>query len=300
MYINSKKGVFILGKIISALSRDGSVMCYAADTTDIIARAERLHQTSATVTAGLGRLLTAASLMGCQMKGEQDSLTLRIKGDGPAGSLIAVSDSSGNVRGYPENPVVEIPLNQYGKLDVAGAVGKQGMLHVMRDLGMKEPYIGTTPLVSGEIAEDITYYYAISEQIPTVCALGVLVNTDLTVIAAGGFLAQLLPGAPQEHIDVLERNVNALPSVTGMLSAGKTPEEIALAVLDGLDAELLSDFPVEYRCNCTRERVERALISLGRKELLAMADEQDVTEVDCHFCNRKYRFNPGELRGLAE
>ncbi len=214
--------------------------------------------------------------------------------------MIAVSDSAGNVRGYPENPVVEIPLNSHGKLDVAGAVGKNGMLHIMRDLGLKEPYIGVTPIVSGEIAEDIAYYYAMSEQIPTVCALGVLVNTDLTVLAAGGFLAQLLPGAPEGHIDLLERNVNALPPVTTMLREGKTPEQIALAVLDGLDAEIISEFPVEYRCDCTRARVERALISLGAAELRQMAEEEKATKVDCHFCNRKYRFNKAELTALAD
>ena len=288
-----------MGKIVSLLSADGMVMCHAADTTDIVSRAEYVHQTSAVVTAGLGRLLTAASLMGFRLKAEDDSLTLRIKGDGPVGTLIAVSDSQGNVRGYPENPVVELPLNEHGKLDVAGAVGKDGMLYVMRDFGMHEPYIGTTPIVSGEIAEDIAYYYATSDQIPTVCALGVLVDTDLTVISAGGFIAQLLPGASEAHIEQLEKNVNSLPSITEMLSSGKTTEEIAGAVLSGFEPVKTDEIAVEYQCKCSRERVEKALISLGREELLAMAEEQDKTVVDCHFCNKKYRFSVAEIKVLA-
>lgn len=288
-----------MGKIVSAIARDGSAVCRAIDSTDIAYLAEQLHRTSATVTAALGRLLTAASLMGGELKGENDSLTLRLNGGGPVGAVIAVSDSGGNVRGYVENPVVEIPLNAHGKLDVAGAVGKSGFLHVLKDVGAKEPYIGSTPIVSGEIAEDITHYYALSEQIPTVCALGVLVDKDLTVLSAGGFIAQLLPGAPEETADRLEQTIRALPPVTSLLQSGKTPEEIALMVLNGFDPDIVGEFPVEYRCNCTRERVERALISIGRDELLKMAAEQPVTEADCHFCNRKYRFNPDELRALA-
>lgn len=288
-----------MGKTVSAIANDGSIMCYAIDSTDIIYRAERLHRTSATVTAALGRLLTAASLMGCQLKGEKDSLTLKIKGGGPSGSLIAVSDSSGNVKGYPENPIVEIPLNAHGKLDVAGAVGKEGALYVMKDLGLKEPYIGHSPIVSGEIAEDITYYYAMSEQIPTVCALGVLVNPDLTVKAAGGFIAQLLPGAPEESIAILENNINSMLSVTQLLEQGKTPEQIALDVLSGLEPNLVSSFETAYKCDCSRERVEKALISLGTEELKEMAVDVKPTEVDCHFCNKKYRFNAKELTELA-
>lgn len=288
-----------MGKIVSALAADGSVMCHAIDSTDIAARAEQLHRTSATVTAALGRLLTAASLMGSMLKGEDDSLTLRLNGDGPSGVVIAVSDSDGNVRGYVENPIVEIPLNQYGKLDVAGAVGKNGSLFVMRDLGLKEPYISQTPIVSGEIAEDITHYYASSEQVPTVCALGVLVDTNLTVLHAGGFLVQLLPGAPDSTIDRLEQTLKSIPPVTKMLAEGKTPADIALAALAGFEPNIVGEFDVAYRCNCSRERVERALVSLGSAELHAMAEEQPVTEVDCHFCNKKYRFSPDELRGLA-
>lgn len=289
-----------MATIVSALAADGSVMCHAIDSTDIAARAERLHRTSATVTAALGRLLTAASLMGNMLKGEKDSLTLRLNGDGPAGALIAVSDSCGNVRGYAQNPIVEIPLNRYGKLDVAGAVGKTGSLYVMRDLGLREPYISQTPIVSGEIAEDITHYYAASEQVPTVCALGVLVAPELHVLNAGGFLVQLLPGAPESTIDRLEQTLDTLEPVTRMLSAGKSARDIALLALAGFDPAVVGEFAVEYRCDCSRERVERALLSLGREELRKMAGEQPVTEVDCHFCNRKYRFSPEELRAMAD
>lgn len=288
-----------MGKIISALAADGSVMCHAIDSTDMVAYAERVHRTSATVTAAMGRLMTATSLMGNMLKGKDDSVTVRLNGDGPVGVVIAVSDSDGNVRGYVENPVVEIPLNQYGKLDVAGAVGKQGNLFVMRDLGLKEPYITQTPIVSGEIAEDITHYYATSEQVPTVCALGVLVNTDLTVICAGGFLVQLLPGAPEETIDLLEKTIQKIPPVTQLLSDGFTAEQIALMALEGFDPNIVGRYDVEYRCNCSRERVDKALISIGKVDLLKMAEEQPVTEVDCHFCNKKYRYSPKELREMA-
>jgi molecular chaperone Hsp33 len=289
-----------MGVIVTAITKDGGAFCHAIDSTDICNRAESIHRTSATVTAALGRLLTASSLMGAMLKEEKASLTLRLQGDGPAGSIIAVSDSHGNVRGYVQNPVVEIPLNDKGKLDVAGAVGKNGNLFVMKDFGYGEPYIGQIPIVSGEIAEDITHYYAVSEQIPTVCALGVLVAPDLKVMAAGGFIAQLLPGAGDDVIDALESNVMGLPAITAMLRDGLTAQDIAQRVLAGMEPEILDSTKVEYRCNCTRERVERALITLGREELEAMAAEKPVTEVDCHFCNKKYRFRPAELRALIK
>jgi len=288
-----------MAKFISAMAKSGDVICYVIDSTDIAARAERIHRTSAAVTAALGRLLTAASLMGARLKGEKDSLTIQLKGGGPAGSFLAVGEPSGNVRGYVQNPVVELPLNEHGKLDVAGVVGREGYLHVVRDFGFGEPYIGNTPIVSGEIAEDITHYYAASEQIPTVCALGVLVNTDLTVLKAGGFLVQLLPGAREDVIEKLESNVNAMPPITQILSEGKTPEDIADMLLAGFEYDILERRTVGYRCDCSRERVERALITLGTADLAQMAQEQPVTKVECHFCPKIYRFNPDEIRGLA-
>jgi len=281
------------------MSKSGDVICYVTDSTGIAARAEQIHKTSAAVTAALGRLLTAASLMGARLKGEKDSLTIQLKGNGPAGSFLAVAEPSGNVRGYVQNPVVELPLNQHGKLDVAGVVGREGYLHIIRDFGFGEPYIGNTPIVSGEIAEDITHYYASSEQTPTVCALGVLVNTDLTVLKAGGFLVQLLPGANEDVIEKLESNVNTMPPITGLLSEGKTPDDIAAMLLDGFGYDILERRTVEYRCDCSRDRVERALITIGADDLDKMASEQPVTEVTCHFCPKIYRFNPDEIRSLA-
>ena len=288
-----------MANYISAMAKSGNIICYVIDSTDIAARAEQIHKTSAAVTAALGRLLTAASLMGARLKGETDSLTLQLKGNGPARSFLAVGEPSGDVRGYVQNPVVELPLNQYGKLDVAGVVGREGYLHVVRDFGFGEPYIGNTPIVSGEIAEDITHYYATSEQTPTVCALGVLVNTDLTVLKAGGFLVQLLPGAEEDVIEKLEANVNALPPITRLLSEGKSPDDIAALLLGGFGYDILERRTVGYRCDCSRGRVERALITLGADDLMQMAQEQPVTEVDCHFCPKIYRFNPDELRSLA-
>ena len=215
-----------MGKIVRTLSKDGLVLCCAVDSTDAISRMEQIHKTSAVVTAAEGRLLTAASIIGTMLKSTKDSVTLRMEGNGPAGMLIAVSDGTGNVKGYVGNPVVEIPLNRQGKLDVAGAVGNDGFLYVIKDMGMKEPYIGQVPIISGEIAEDITNYYATSEQIPTVCGLGVLVNPDLSVSAAGGYLLQLLPGAGEETISRVEENIKKLPPVSTMIRQGMTPERL--------------------------------------------------------------------------
>ena len=285
-----------MGRVLRAISENGGVVMTAIDSTDIVARAEQIHESSAVVTAALGRLLTAASIMGCGLKGKEQSVTLRLSGGGPAGNVIAVSDAWGNVRGTVSQPVVELPLNPYGKLDVGGAVGRDGTLTVIRDTGMKDPYVGSVPLVSGEVAEDVTAYYAASEQVPTVCALGVLVNPDLTVRAAGGFLVQLLPGALEEEIEQLEGNLKELPSVTQMLEGGMSLEQIIERVLDGFAPNILDEFPVEYRCNCSRQRVEKALLSLGNEELQEMIDEGEPVEVCCHFCERKYNFTQEELK----
>lgn len=281
------------------ISVDGTLTVMAVDSTDIINRMEQIHQTSAVTSAALGRLLTAASMMGAVLKGKDHSITLRINGDGPAGSVIAVSDSSGNVRGYVSNPIVEIPLNEKGKLDVAGAVGKDGTLTVMKDLGMKEPYIGQIPIVSGEIAEDITNYYATSEQTPTVCALGVLVNPDLSIKAAGGFIIQLLPTAMDDTIDMVEECIKGIPSVTQMLTDGMTPEQICRSVLKLFELDFLDSSNPEYRCNCSKDRVAKALLTLGKEELREMAGDP-VTEISCHFCDKRYRFTPAEVLKLAE
>lgn len=287
-----------MGKLIRCITSCGGVMATAVDTTDIVNRAEQIHKTSAVVTAALGRLLTAGSMMGNMLKGKYDSITLRVNGDGPTGSLIVVSDFNGDVRGYVQNPVVELPLNEKGKLDVGGAVGKNGLLYVLKDLGLKEPFSGSVPLVSGEIAEDITSYYALSEQIPTVCALGVLVNPDLSVKAAGGYIIQLLPAASDKTIDKLEKSIMEMASVTSMLSGGMTPEEIVRTALKEFEVEVLYTQDIEYKCNCSKERVSQALISLGKEELTEMAQEKGETEISCHFCDKVYKFSSNELKKL--
>lgn len=288
-----------MGRIVRVISADASVVCSAIDGKDIVSEIEKIHKTSAVVTAGLGRLAMGASLMGFGLKGENDTVTVRINGNGLCGSLIAVSDSYGNVKAYVQNPVVEIPLNKYGKLDVRGAVGTDGILSVVKDLGLKEPYVGQVPIVSGEIAEDITNYLATSEQVPSACALGVLVNPDLTVKQAGGYLIEILPFAKDELIDKIEQNINSMPSVTKMMEQGMTCEDIAMRALEGLDPNILDDFKVEYRCDCSKERVEKALVSIGEKDLREMAQDE-VTEVNCHFCGKNYKFSSDEILGLIK
>ena len=267
------------------------------DTTDIVTKAEQYHNTSAVVTAALGRLLTATSMMGNMLKSEDHSITLRIIGEGKIGNLVAASDFDGNVRGYVTNPIVELPLNNKGKLDVGGAVGS-GTLYVIKDLGMKDPYVGQIPLTSGEIAEDITSYYAISEQIPTICALGVLVNPDLSVKAAGGFIIQLLPGYSEADIVKLEDSVKDLEPISKMLSEGKDPEEILRLALKNFEVEVLYSQDVEYKCKCSRERTEAALLCIGDEDLNEMAEDKNDTEVACHFCDKKYIFTPEDIKKI--
>ena len=284
-----------MAKLIRGISEDGGVLFCALDSTEIVREAERIHKPSAVVSAALGRLLTAASMMGVMLKSEQDSVTLRVKGGGPAGLLIAVSDGSGNVRGYVENPTVHLPSRADGKLDVGGVVGRDGTLSVVKDLGLKEPYVGQVPLVSGEIAEDITAYYAASEQTPTVCALGVLVDRDLSILAAGGYLAQLLPGADEADIDRLEKNIASMPSVTTLLREGGTPQSMMEQVLSGLAPQCLMEIDVCYRCTCSRARTERMLLSLKTSELEELAADGKPIEVCCQFCDKKYRIDAAAL-----
>ncbi|MDO4607665.1 MAG: Hsp33 family molecular chaperone HslO [Clostridia bacterium] len=287
-----------MGKLIRCITSDGLVMATALDSTDIVAEAERLHGTSAVVTAALGRLLTATSMMGNALKGKSNTITVKIDGDGPAGAILAVADSAGDVRGYAINPVVEIPLKENGKLDVSGAVGTNGTVYVIKDLGLKEPYNGFVPISSGEIAEDIAAYYAVSEQIPTVCALGVLVNPDLTVRVAGGYIIQLLPAAHgyDEVITKLENNIKAMPPITTLLDEGKDIDEIVRIALTGFEVEVLEQQTAAYKCNCSKERFECALKSLNADELKQMADEMDKAETVCQFCNSVYTFTSDELK----
>lgn len=286
------------GELKRYLSADGSVVCAVLEGTEMCREMERIHQTSAVCTAALGRLSMAASLIGYGLKNPDDSVTVRIDGGGPAGVLLAVADYHGNVKSYVENTVVELPLNAKGKLDVAGAVGTDGTLFVIKDLGLKEPYSGQTALVSGEIAEDITQYFADSEQIPSACGLGVLVDTDLSVKVAGGYLIQLLPFAPESAIATLEHNLESVTSVTALLEQGLTADDIANRLMAGLDASLLDESQPAYRCDCSRERTERMLQSLDANTLREMADEMPEVEVCCHFCNKKYVFTPDEIRGM--
>lgn len=291
-----------MGKLIRCITSDGLVMATAVDSTDIVTKAEQLHKSSAVVTAALGRLLTATSMMGNALKGKNNTITVKIDGDGPAGALIAVADSRGDVRGYAVNSVVEIPLKDNGKLDVCGAVGTRGTLYVIKDLGLKEPYNGFVPLSTGEIAEDIAAYYAVSEQIPTVCALGVLVNPDLTVRVAGGYIIQLLPAAHgyDEVITKLENSIKEMKPITTLLDEGKTIEEIVRIALKDFEVEVLSEQTAEYKCNCSRERFERALKSLNAQELEEMANEMEKAETVCQFCGSVYTFTSEELKAFIK
>ena len=286
--------------MLRGISENGGIVFYGVDSTEIVREMERLHKTSAVTTAALGRLLTAASMMGIMLKSTQDSVTLQIKGGGPAGRLLAVSDGTGNVKGYVEHPVVELPPRADGHLNVGAAVGKDGTLDVIRDLGMREPYIGQVPLTSGEIAEDITAYFATSEQFPTACALGVLVDRDHSVKAAGGYLIQLMPGADEDTITRVEGGVLAAGNVSAILDKDPDPEHLLKTVLSDFDVKILESDPVEYKCYCSRERVERALISLGAEELKNILREQGSCQMTCQFCDAVYRFDGPELQKLID
>ncbi len=286
-----------MGKLVRSISHDGTVIMMAADTTDIVATAQKIHSTSKVTSAALGRLLTGASFMGQMLKEEKGTITLRINGGGPCGSVIAVADSLGNVKGYVMDPSVELPLKENGKLDVGGAVGTDGYLTVMKDFGTGDPYTGQVPIVSGEIAEDITSYYAVSEQIPTVCALGVLVNPDKSIACAGGFLIQLLPAADDDTITMVEECFSKLKPVTTMLAENMTPEEICREVLKPFDMEILDEFDITFKCDCSRKKVERALISTGFEELEDMSKDP-ITSGSCQFCTAKYDFASEDIRRI--
>ena len=285
--------------LIRATAANGQVRAFGVTSRELTETAKNAHDTSPVATAALGRLMSAAVMMGADLKGENDLLTLRMEGDGPMGGLLATADSHGNVKGYAFHPEVLLPPNARGKLDVGGALGA-GMLSVVKDIGLKEPYVGQTNLVSGEIAEDLTYYYATSEQIPCSIALGVLMNKDNTVRQAGGFMIQLLPGASDELIDRLEGRLGELPSITALLDAGKTPEEILSGLLGDFDLEILEKKPVQFHCDCSRERVERAIVSIGKKEIREMIEEGKPIEAGCQFCNKKYSFSVEELEELLQ
>ncbi len=286
-----------MDKIIRATAADGAIKMAVITARDTVERARQIHSLSPTACAALGRTLCGASLLGQAMKEEKATLTIRVNGGGPIGSVVAVSDCEGNVRGYVDNPACELPLRADGKLNVGGAVGRDGMLTVSRDLGMREPYIGSVELVSGEIAEDLTAYLLESEQVPSACALGVLVDTDRTIRAAGGFIVQLMPGADEELITKLEDNIFLMDQLTTVLDEDGTNALFA-QVLKGFDWHTVGEYPVCYRCYCSRERVEQALTVIEAEELREMAAAGEEITVSCQFCDRRYRFTPEELTGL--
>lgn len=287
-----------MDRIIRAITTDAAIQMTAIETTQMVERARNIHRTLPLATAALGRTLTITSVLGGQLKVDDGSVTVQVRGDGPLGTIVCVADSDGNARGYLQNPAVDLPLRPDGKLAVGMGVG-QGHLMVIKDIGLKDPVTGTVELVNGEIAEDVTRYFAESEQIPSACALGVLVNQDQSVRQAGGYLVQLLPGAADADIDRLEQNIAKAGSMTGMLDSGMSLEDIVRAVLNGFTVQFLEEAPVCYRCACNEAKVTRALISLGEQELLQMAEEDKPTEITCQFCDKVYTFLPTDLRDLA-
>ncbi|MDO4275451.1 MAG: Hsp33 family molecular chaperone HslO [Eubacteriales bacterium] len=283
--------------IVRAMAADSQIRAFAAVTKDVVETARKDHNTSPVATAALGRLLTGGAMMGVMMKGDKDILTLQVKAGGPLQGMTVTADSKGNVKGYVGNPNVCIPANSKGKLDVAGAVGV-GFMNIIKDLGLKEPYVGQVALQTSEIAEDLTYYFATSEQVPSAVGLGVLMNKDNTVRQAGGFIVQLMPFAEEKVIAKLEENVQKINSVTNLLEEGHTPESLLEKALEGFDVEISDRVPTQFYCNCSKNRVEKALISIGRKDLNELIQEGKDIEMNCHFCNTNYTFNVEELKEI--
>ena len=283
--------------IIRATAANDSIRAFAATTRETVQKARELHNTTPVASAALGRLLTAGAMMGIMLKGEKDLVTIQIKGDGPLEGEIVTADSKGRVKGYVFNPNVDIPPKSPTILDVGGAFGK-GFLTVIKDLGLKEPYVGKTELVSGEIAEDLTYYYAKSEQVASAISLGVLVDTDTNIKQAGGFIIQVMPGITEEILSRLESRINVVPYITELLSMGDTPESILNLILGDMDLQIIDKVPTEYYCGCSRERVEKALLAIGKDDLKKILEEDKKAELSCHFCNKVYNFDENDLKRL--
>ncbi len=288
-----------MATILRGMTRDGSAQILVINSKDIVNEAKRIHKTSPTATAALGRVLTATSLMGTTLKDKGNSMSVNFRGDGPCGHVLAVTDYLGNVRGYIQNPHIDLPRNAKGKLDVGGAIGN-GQLHVIKDVGEKEPYVGITNIVTGEVGDDITAYYAESEQIPSICALGVLVAPDGSCQAAGGVIVQLLPFADEETVAKLEENAPKLSKLSSLFNEGKTNEEIANIALEGIEYDLFDELEVAYKCTCSRKRVGRALLSLSPYELFKILSEEKIMTVNCQFCDRVYQFDGADIEKLRE
>ncbi|MBP3321478.1 MAG: Hsp33 family molecular chaperone HslO [Clostridia bacterium] len=286
-------------KITRGMTSDGSARFFVINSTEMVNEAVRLHHTMPTATAALGRVLTVTSLMGSMLKNKGDSLTVQFRGDGPVGTVLAVSDYYGNVKGYVGNPSCDLPLKANGKLDVGGAIGAGG-LYVLKDEGEKEPYTGISPIVTGEVAEDLTHYFAISEQTPTLCSLGVLVDTDLSCKAAGGVIVQLLPFAEDGVIDALEKNAPKITNISRLFDAGLSNEEIAAIALEGIEYDLFDEIEVDYHCDCSKERMARGICSLPEKDIDELFEKEKNIETVCHFCGKTYGFSEEEVRGLRK
>lgn len=286
--------------ILRAITGDGAIRAMAAVTTSTVESARQIHNTTPTATAALGRVITAAAMMGCTMKGEKDSLTIQMDGGGPLGRVVAIADSKANVKGYISNPYVDLPKNSKGKLDVGGAIGRNGFLGIIRDLGLKEPYMGQVALATGEVGDDLSLYFAQSEQIPSIVALGVLIDIDYTVKAAGGLIVQVMPGATEEQISALERVTREMPPITKLIDEGASPEDILSFSLASFDSYTMERFSTEYKCDCSIDRIEKAIISLGRTEIEDMIKTQHGAELTCHFCNKVYNVSENRLHELIK
>lgn len=289
-----------MGYVLRATASNGDIRLFMAVSTDIVEKARKIHDLSPTASAALGRTLTAGSIMGLMLKGDKDNLTITMNGGGPIGNIVVCSNSKGNVKGYVSNPKVELPLNSRGKLDVGGAVGKNGMLTVVKDMGLKDPYVGQVPIQSGEIGEDLAYYFVVSEQVPSALALGVLVDRDTTIKAAGGLLVQMLPNANEMLGDIITFRLHEIPPLSSLIAEGKTGEDILNMLFDDMDLKIYEKIDVDYVCDCSRERVERALIALGRDELLRLKNEDKHIQMQCHFCDKTYEFDENEIESLIE
>lgn len=287
-------------KIVRATAQNGDIRIIAAITTNLVNEGVKVHNCAPTAAAALGRMLTAGSLMGAMLKSESDSLTLKISGGGDAQGVVVTSHADGHVKGYIGNPQADLPPNEKGKLDVSGIVGKNGNLFIIRDMGLKEPYVGQVPIYTGEIGDDLAYYFTVSEQTPSAVGLGVLVDKDLRVSAAGGFIIQMMPGANELVADIITYRLQEIPSITEMISKGMTIEEILNFIFDDMDLKILEDMEPSYKCDCSKERVERALISIGEKDLQDLYNEGKEEELKCHFCNKSYKFTSEEIGELLK